>query len=150
MSITVYAPVSGTVAALTTVPDPVFSAGIVGPGWAVDPFPGGLTVLSPCTGVVKKATPHAYIIVAPGGYDILVHLGVDTVKLKGQGFLSLVGDGREVSAGQPIAVWNTSVAQKAELSICTPVVCMGHMLPTRLSLQAEAKIEAGKPLFTID
>ena len=144
MSIAVYAPVSGTVAALTTVPDPVFSAGIVGPGWAVDPFPGGLTVLSPCTGVVKKATPHAYIIVTPEGHNVLVHLGVDTVKLKGQGFLSLVGDGRE------IAVWNTPVAQKAELSICTPVVCMGKMLPTRLSLQAEAKIEAGKPLFTID
>ena len=149
MSIAVYAPVSGTVAALTTVPDPVFSAGIVGPGWAVDPFPGGLTVLSPCTGVVKKATPHAYIIATPEGHNVLVHLGVDTVKLKGQGFLSLVGDGREISAGQPIAVWNTSVAQKAELSI-TPVVCMGKMLPTRLSLQAEAKIEAGKPLFTID
>ncbi|MDT7775991.1 MAG: sugar system component, partial [Pseudonocardiales bacterium] len=79
------APLAGTLTAITDVPDPVFAGQLVGSGAAVEPpaDAGPLDVVSPIDGQLVKVHPHAFIVVAPGGTGILVHLGIDTVKLEG-------------------------------------------------------------------
>lgn len=145
----VYSPVSGDVMPLAEVPDPVFSQGIVGAGAAVVPFAGGLTVISPCSGTVKKAMPHSSIITSTEGIDVLVHMGIDTYALKGEGFTEIARTGSEINAGQPLSLWNTSVAEAAGLSLVVPIVVMGAE-QARITLLADKRVEAGKPLFQID
>lgn len=144
----VHAPLSGDIVPLSDVDDPVFAQGMLGAGCAIRPFLGGLTVLAPVAGVMKKSMPHATIVTGEE-VDVLVHLGLDTVTLKGEGFTELSATGREVEAGQPTTIWNTSVAQNAGISTITPVVAM-QVDSSRITMLAEGKVEAGKPLFRID
>ena len=84
MSLVVRAPLPGRVLAVEDVPDPVFSAKIVGPGLALDPRTGGpgqVTAVSPIDGTVAKVHPHAFVVTSPRGRGVLVHLGLDTVSL---------------------------------------------------------------------
>ncbi|AWE42757.1 MULTISPECIES: PTS glucose transporter subunit IIA [unclassified Actinobaculum] len=243
MRLHLLAPLSGDIRAMEDVPDPVFAASMVGPGFAIDPFAGGLTVVSPCRGVVRQAKPHGIVIEVlgddgevsesddggrgvrgaegsergvngavgsagsesgrqapaaiqetdaarpgtrlkqlgndvgePGGetaalvadaagpgtdvagtethgagvgtLNVIVHLGLDTVHLAGEGFTVLVSPGDCVSAGQPLVLWNTSVAQRAGYSLCTPVVVVGAQQGD-LRLLAEGRVEAGTPFFEV-
>ena len=84
----VLAPVSGRAVALADVPDPVFSAGMVGYGAAVDPPRGIVDAVAPVSGKLIKLMPHAYIILGADNTGVLVHLGLDTVQLGGQGVQS--------------------------------------------------------------
>ena len=109
MSLTVQSPVSGVVVALSDVPDPVFSGKIVGPGVAITPDPAGggeVSALAPISGTVSKIHPHAYVITHDDGRSFLVHLGLDTVSLGGNGFTLLAAEGQTVDAGQPIIAWS--------------------------------------------
>jgi PTS system N-acetylglucosamine-specific IIA component len=81
-SLTVLAPVAGTVVATADIDDPVFSAGLVGPGTAVEPDDGG-EVVAPITGRIVKMHPHAFVVQHDDGHAVLVHLGIDTVQLGG-------------------------------------------------------------------
>ena len=76
----VLAPCPGTVVAMSDVPDPVFAEEMVGPGVAIEPDPGPTTVVSPIAGTVVKVMPHAFVVLGDG-VGVLVHLGIDTVKL---------------------------------------------------------------------
>lgn len=153
----VLAPLSGTVLAMDQVPDPVFSSLMLGQGWAIDPFPGGLTVLSPVAGTVVALHPHAVVVEGEGGFQILMHLGIDTVKLNGEGFTSLIHVGQALSPGQPLCLWNTGVAERAGYSLVSPLVVMGAGSVSLAEDYREAstdvsrplRVEAGKPLFTI-
>ncbi|MDD9206575.1 PTS glucose transporter subunit IIA, partial [Georgenia sp. 10Sc9-8] len=87
VSLEVLAPVAGTVLPLADVPDPVFAEALVGPGIAVDPArEGEVSVVAPVAGTVVKLHPHAFVILASGGRGVLVHMGLDTVELRGEGF----------------------------------------------------------------
>lgn len=94
------APASGRVAALCDVPDPVFSAGMLGQGCAVWPDEG--IVCAPAAGVVSVAMSHAVGICGDCGAELLVHVGIDTVEMHGDGFELLVAQGDHVEAGQPL------------------------------------------------
>ena len=72
------------------VPDPVFSQGMVGYGAAIDPPRGVIDAVAPVSGKILKLLPHAYVIMTPDNVGILVHLGLDTVQLKGEGFTTHV------------------------------------------------------------
>ena len=104
----VLAPLAGRVVALADVPDPVFAGLIVGAGLAVEPEDGAteVSVISPVAGRVMKVHPHAFVVLDESGAGVLVHLGIDTVQLKGEGFTLLAAEGDRVSAGQPIVAWN--------------------------------------------
>lgn len=143
------APVSGEVIALGDIPDPVFSQGMVGYGSAISPFAGGLTVISPCAGTIKKAMPHSSLITCEGDIDVLVHLGIDTFALNGEGFTEIAHTGTVIGRGQALSLWNTSVAEKAGLSLMVPVVAMG-VEASRITLLAQGRVEAGKPFLRID
>ncbi len=107
---------------LSEVPDEAFSSGMLGTGFAVEPDKG--TIYSPVDGRVEGVTDsrHAYSIRSDDGLDVLVHIGVDTVKLGGAGFLPLVSEGDRVSAGDAIARADLGVIRAAGCRTVTPVL----------------------------
>lgn len=112
MSFELYSPISGTLRHLNTLTDPVFAEEIMGPGFAVTPgVDRYLKVCSPTDGTLTHLLPHACAITRADGQQILVHLGIDTVKLSGEGFSSMRDLGDEVSAGAPLITWDTAPAR---------------------------------------
>ena len=79
---------------------------MVGPGVAIDPDPGEVTVVSPIAGKVVKVHPHAFVVLGADGVGVLVHLGINTVRLEGKGFEVLVEQGSTVEAGDPMVRWD--------------------------------------------
>jgi len=100
--LTLSAPLSGPVLTLANVPDAVFASGAMGDGIAIDPLND--TLYSPCAGVVIHVArnSHAVTVRADNGAEILLHLGLDTVELNGEGFAMLVRESDRVSLGQPL------------------------------------------------
>ena len=100
--LTLSAPLSGPVLALNRVPDEVFASGAMGDGLAIDPLNDCLQ--APCDGVIIHVarTGHALTIRADNGAEVLMHVGIDTVELNGEGFALLVKEGARVSEGQPL------------------------------------------------
>ena len=120
-SVQVLAPCAGRLVALADVPDPVFAAEMVGPGVALDPGPGPVTVGSPIAGTLVKVHPHAFVVLGDEGVGVLVHLGIDTVRLEGRGFEVLVAQGDSVAAGDEIVRWDPSKLEEG-MSPLVPVV----------------------------
>ncbi|MCV7204224.1 PTS glucose transporter subunit IIA [Mycolicibacterium peregrinum] len=153
MSLTrVLAPVAGRAVALQDVPDPVFSAGMVGYGAAVDPPRGVIDAIAPVSGKVLKLMPHAYVIVTAEGVGVLVHLGLDTVALNGEGFTAHVGQGEDVSAGQVVITYDVPAVEAKGLNPIVPVVVMDEREPGNVTVAgpvaAGADIASGAELFT--
>ncbi|WP_058234727.1 PTS sugar transporter subunit IIA [Devriesea agamarum] len=121
------APVAGTVVAMQDVPDPVFSAGIVGEGLAIEPEDAPSTAIAPIDGTVVKVHPHAFVITGDDGLGVLVHLGIDTVQLNGEGFEVLVSEGDRVAQGDPMISWNPPAIREGGRSAICPVVLMGEV-----------------------
>ncbi|QUH01601.1 PTS glucose transporter subunit IIA [Saccharopolyspora erythraea] len=149
MSIEVGSPVRGLAAPISEVPDPVFSQAMVGPGVAVKPEQGSADAVAPIAGTVATLHPHAFVVAAPGGTAILVHLGIDTVKLKGEGFTLHVAKGDVVEAGQRIVTWNpTEVESHGYSSVC-PVVALDVEAEALSDLREDGQVEAGDALFAV-
>lgn len=98
----IVAPVIGQIKDLAEVSDPVFAQGTLGPGFAVDTESN--TIVAPISGevIVMFPTGHACALRGENGVEVLVHIGIDTVKLKGEGFQALVAQGQYVTAGTPV------------------------------------------------
>lgn len=118
----VYSPADGIAVKLTDVPDEAFSQGILGLGAAVIPKTGN--IYSPVDGEIIDITDtkHAFCITADDGTEILLHIGVDTVKLKGEGFCVKIVSGDKVKAGAKIAEVDLEVLEKNSISKHTPVI----------------------------
>ena len=101
---TACSPVTGTVVQLSETPDPVFSSGAMGVGVAV--VPDGETVFSPVSGTVLSAMPHAVGILSDDGAEVLVHVGIDTVEMGGDGLTCHVAQDSRVAAGDPIVTFS--------------------------------------------
>ena len=145
----VLAPVGGRVISLDQVPDTVFSERILGDGCAIDPE-GGM-VYSPVNGVVSSVadTLHAYGFRSDDGQEILVHIGIDTVSLQGEGFRSLVKVGDRVRCGDLVAEVDWKKIKKKKLSPITPVlICSlsGGEAPSILA-KTGSVIDVGAPLL---
>ena len=123
----VQAPLAGRVVSLADVPDPVFSGQIVGSGVAIEPEDGATEVLvvSPVAGRVAKVHPHALAIADESGAGVLVHLGIDTVKMNGEGFTLHVADGDELELGARVITWDPTAVRAAGYSAVCPVVILG-------------------------
>lgn len=143
---TVLAPVEGVAVGLAAVPDPVFSAGMVGPGTAIDPVRGPLTAVAPIAGKIMKLHPHAYVIVGDDGKGVLVHLGIDTVQLKGKGFELLAAEGDRVGAGQPVVAWDPAAIETGGRSPVCPVVALDAVAGAVTGV-ALGTVHAGDELF---
>jgi phosphoenolpyruvate-protein phosphotransferase len=116
------APIDGWSSALDEVPDPVFSGKMMGDGLAIDPTSG--TLCAPCDGevIVLHAARHAVTLRATNGAEILLHLGVDTVVLGGDGFEAHVALGQSVRAGDPLLSFDLDGLASRVRSLVTPVI----------------------------
>ena len=149
MAVTIAAPITGTVIPLTEVPDPVFSKALVGPGAAIDPGEAAtLTVTAPVAGKLTSLKPHAFVISHRPDQGVLVHLGIDTVHLKGAGFTLRAEAGQQVDAGEEIVVWDLAAAREAEKSVVVPVVVL-EADAEDLTLAEAGPIDAGDSLIRI-
>lgn len=146
MTLRVASPVSGRVVPLTEVPDPVFAQAMVGPGVAVEPDRGQADVLSPVDGTVVTLHPHAFVVATSEGAAVLVHLGIDTVKLKGEGFTLHVVKGEAVRAGQPVVTWDPAAVEAAGYASICPVIAL-DATPEVVLDQAGGPVAAGDALF---
>jgi len=147
VALTVGAPLPGRAVPLASVPDPVFAGAMVGPGLAVEPDDDARVVVSPVDGVLFKVKPHAFVVTADGGRAVLVHLGIDTVKLAGDGFEILAAEGSAVRAGEQVIRWDPGAVRGAGLSACCPVIALET---TAVAAAASGRVEAGAPLFIWD
>lgn len=148
----VFAPVEGRALALSAVPDPVFSGGMVGYGAAIDPPHEVIYAVAPVSGKILKLLPHAYVIMTTDNVGVLVHLGLDTVTLNGEGFTAQVAQGDTVEAGQPVIIYDVPAIVAAGFSPVVPVVVMDEREPANVVVADEvgagAAIACCAPLFT--
>jgi len=116
------APISGKTVDITTVPDAVFAEKMAGDGLAIDPT--GDTVVAPADGELTMlfGTKHAFGMTLDKGVQILVHIGLDTVSLNGEGFTALKNQGDMVKKGEPIVKIDRELIQGKGLSLITPVI----------------------------
>lgn len=146
----VLSPITGTLAALSTVPDETFSQEMMGKGIAIIPDKG--RVVSPVSGVVAKAfkTKHAMIIVSDDGAEVLIHVGIDTVKLKGKYFTSHMNEGEHVEAGDLLLEFDLEGIQAEGYNIITPVVITNSTQYTSFGLNESQKIQERDVLLTLN
>lgn len=120
--LTLYSPLRGWCASLDETPDEVFAQRLLGDGVAIDPT--GDTLYAPCDGEVVSvaASKHAVALRAENGAEILLHVGIDTVALGGNGFEALVAPGARVSRGQPLLKFDLDVLARGAKSLITPML----------------------------
>ncbi|WP_223068563.1 glucose-specific PTS transporter subunit IIBC [Paenibacillus caui] len=140
----IVSPVNGELMDISNVPDPVFSQKMTGDGFAVLPHDGN--ICSPVYGKVFNVFPskHAVGIMSDGGKEVLVHIGVNTVKLKGQGFEVLVNEGDLVSAGQPIMKVDLEYVKEHAPSIITPIIFSNLPEGAAVTLNKTGAVKSGE------
>ena len=148
MAVEIVAPFDGWCTSLDEVPDPVFAGLMLGDGMAVDPLNGRM--LAPCAGeiIALPASGHAISLRAADGIEILIHIGIDTVALKGRGFEPRVSLGAAVSAGDELIRFDLDLLAREAKSLITPILVQsdGAQLARR---RAVGPVSAGELLFAI-
>ena len=148
--IVISSPISGTAAELVTAPDEAFAQKMMGDGAVVtpeDPY-----VYAPEDGEVAFVfdTKHAIGFITESGISLLIHVGIDTVKLNGKGFEALVESGQEVKKGDPMLKLDLDYLSQNAPSIVSPVLCTELEDNQRIHLLKEGQIKAGEPLFEVE
>ncbi|MBA9027702.1 MULTISPECIES: PTS sugar transporter subunit IIA [Bacillaceae] len=120
--IVLFAPMNGSVVALEDVPDPVFAEKMMGDGLAIEP--GEDTVYSPVDGEIVQVFPtkHAVGIKALNGAEILIHIGLETVGLNGEGFEAFVSAGDKVKMGDKLISFNQTIIKEKAKSTIIPII----------------------------
>jgi PTS system glucose-specific IIA component len=144
----VLAPVSGLAVGLSGVPDPVFAQAMVGPGTAIDPLREAADAAAPVGGTIVKLHQHAFVVLDDDRHGVLVHLGVDTVQLKGEGFELLAAEGDQVSAGDPLVRWNPAEIEAGGRSPVCAVVALDASAEALSDVVESGDIRSGDDLFT--
>jgi glucose-specific phosphotransferase system IIBC component len=134
------APLSGEVLPLSEVPDQVFSQKMMGDGFAIMPTEG--TVVSPVDGKIVNVFPtkHAIGIESANGREILIHFGIDTVKLNGEGFEALVAQGDEVKKGQELLKVDLEYVKNNAPSIITPIIFTNLQPNEYVKIEKQGKV----------
>lgn len=140
----VYAFASGTIKRLEDVPDEVFAKGLLGQGIVIIPDDG--TIVSPIDGEITMLFPtkHALGIKRTDGMEILLHVGIDTVSLNGQGFTSMVKEKQKVSVGDSLMLVDLPLLKEKRLAIDTICIITS---PTNIGLEMMhegTRVQAGK------
>lgn len=135
---------------MSEVPDEVFAEGLAGEGAAIVPDKGG-EVLSPVSGELVKLFEggHAFGITTGEGIDLIVHLGLDTIELKGRGFERLAVEGDSVEAGQPLVRFDLGTVEEAGYDTTTPVF-ISNSDEFSVGSPEAGRVRAGETLFEIE
>ena len=149
-TITISSPVTGVAADLGTAPDEAFAGRMMGDGAVVTPKDA--YVCAPEGGEVCFVfeTKHAVGFQTDSGIGLLIHMGIDTVKLEGNGFEVLVENGQKVKKGEPMLKMDLDYLQANAPSMASPVLCTELEENQKIRLLKEGEIQAGEPLFAVD
>jgi phosphoenolpyruvate-protein phosphotransferase len=142
------APLSGVLIALEQVPDPVFSGRVIGDGLCIDPTSS--TLCAPLAGVISnvQASGHAVSITDDNGVQVLMHIGLDTVNLGGQGFTHLVEEGQRVVAGQALIQFDADYIARHARSLMTLMLVVSAE-PFTWLVASSGQVESGQPLLEL-
>ncbi|MFV8828703.1 glucose-specific PTS transporter subunit IIBC [Alkalihalobacterium sp. APHAB7] len=140
----VAAPIKGKLLPITEVPDKVFAEKMMGDGFAIAPTEG--LVVSPVSGKIINVFPtkHAIGILAHSGHEILIHIGIDTVKMNGEGFEVFVQEGDEIEQGQKLVTMDLALIEQKASSTITPIVFTNLKENEIINLQEKAAVEHGE------
>lgn len=147
---TLFAPLQGKVIPVTEVPDPTFSEKMLGDGVAI--LPTEETVVSPINGKVVQLFPtkHAIGIHSKGGLDILIHVGLETVTMNGDGFTSYVETGDHVRIGDPLIRFSLKrVKEKAKSTVTPIVITNSSQLNSLKHFWSDHAIAGKDPILTV-
>ncbi len=149
-TVTISSPITGKAGDITSTPDEVFSNKMLGDGAAVTPEDA--IVRAPEDGEVAFVfdTKHAVGFLTDTGISLLIHVGIDTVKLEGQGFESLVETGQKVKKGEPLLKLDLDFLKANAPSIVSPVICSEMEDNQKIRLLKQGDIKAGEELFAVD
>lgn len=149
-TLSVLSPMTGEVIALSTVNDPLFARGRLGPGVAIRPARG--VVRAPVSGTVTSVARgrHAVVVSSDSGVDVLVHVGQETVTLGGTGFLAAVAVGEQVLTGDVLLLFDLPGVAASGSDLASPVVIANAAALGQVEVLVEAgPIEAGQPLLRV-
>lgn len=144
------APVSGNAVALERVPDPVFAEKMMGDGLAIEPSEG--LVVSPVDGEIMQVFPtkHAIGIRAKNGAEILIHIGLETVSLNGEGFQTFIKEGDKVRVGDKLVAFDLEIIKEKAKSTVTPIIITNTDKAASLDIKGEGQVErAASPVIEV-
>ena len=144
---TVMSPIDGKVIPLDQLPDETFASAILGPGCGIEPT--GDTVYAPFDGTVTQVPEslHAVGMMSDDGIELLIHVGMDTVEMKGKGFESLTKEGAKVKAGTPLLKVDLAAIRAANHPTATAIIVTnGDDLP-EMTVAASGDVPAGTPML---
>ena len=149
-SVIISSPINGVAADLSTAPDEAFASKMMGDGAVVEPQDS--YVYAPEDGEVAFVfdTKHAVGFVTDSGITLLIHIGIDTVKLNGEGFEALVEAGQKVKKGTPMLKLDLDYLKKHAPSVVTPIICTELEENQKVRLLKEGNIRAGEALLAVD
>lgn len=145
--IEIYAPLTGEYINIENIPDPVFAQKMMGEGFGINPTEG--EVVSPIEGKVDNVFPtkHAIGLKADNGLEILVHIGLDTVQLDGQGFEILVSSGNTVQVGDPLLKFDLEYIRNNAKDVISPIIITNsdqtesiHVNDVKAVIKGETKV----------
>ncbi len=147
---TLYAPLKGNVIPREQIPDETFASGVLGDGVGIEPETGEVT--APFDGVISSVTDtrHAIGITGPGDLEVLIHVGVDTVNMKGDGFRTLVAEGDQVTAGQKLMEFDLEKIRAAGYSTTTAVLLTNSDDFSAFRVLKTGKADRMEPIFTVE
>lgn len=139
---------TGELKELTEAPDPVFAQKLLGDGFVV--FPTSGKVVAPFDGsiVMIYPTKHAIAVTSKSGLEVLIHIGLDTVNLNGEGFKLLVKEGEEVKKGQPILNVDLNFLAQKSIQTATPVI-VTNLNGQEIQLKKTGNVQAGEVVINI-
>lgn len=143
------APVGGVAVALQQVNDPAFAAGLLGKGVAIVPSEG--RIIAPCNAKVDMLfeTAHAVTLISDNGAEILIHIGLDTVNLKGKHYTAHVKNGEQVKKGQLLIEFDLQAIKEAGYDTITPVVICNAEQYRTISTHTGKPVAAGEDVIKV-
>lgn len=144
-----YAPIQGTIVPRNEIPDDTFAAGVLGDGVGIDPEEG--VVVAPFDGEISSVTDtkHAIGITGPADMEVLIHVGVDTVNMKGDGFELLVEEGQKVKAGQKLMTFDIAKIKAAGYSPVAAVLLTNSDDYPEFKVVKTGKTQRLEEVFTV-
>lgn len=118
----IYAPIEGTIVSLKDVPDPIFSQKMMGDGVAINPSSNDVCAVCDGEIILLPESKHAYGIRTKEGYEILIHVGIDTVNLHGEGFTTYVNEGNVVKKGTPILSFDSTLLKERNIDSTVMII----------------------------
>lgn len=146
---TIYAPLAGNVIALEQIPDDTFASGVLGNGVGIEPAAG--EVFAPFDGTIATVsdTKHAIGLIGPEEMEMLIHVGVDTVKMQGEGFEVFVSEGDTVKAGQRLMTFSIDKIKESGYSTTTAVLLNNSDDFGNFKVIKTGPVKASEPIITI-